>query len=378
MVKKLRKSRSTKFIAVVLSVVLLTLTTAAAFSEPQLSIQYHNNWETMETQFRNVLTSDAPAGYLDFMQVNMTVCEYNSYVSGTVLYDGMNSDENPTDDWISVSCVFRGLPVGTYLNSGVGIIKYRDNIYSGERQVVSEASDFVHNPSISTRAETFTNQEIEEKTAHYKLRGVNQSALFGGISDEYRCFLDSEMINADNTGIDLWGYLTIKQSLCLCYGDTIPTYFVSPDKDIVFVVKQDSNGNVFRFKFSKNDDGEFILVELLDQFAEAEHINNAMAIYSSETPVTQAVSGYILEKYPLGWDWCTDNEARSHFDSALNYLMVRDQIELTYGDTSVVYLFSADEKEVVVLKEDIYGVTYRYNFSKDLSGEWNLDSSGIN
>lgn len=213
-------------------------------------------------------------------------------------------------------------------------------------------------------------QEIGEKNACYKLRGVNQSRLFGDIPTEYSCFLDVEMMNAADTGIGLFDYLKIKQLLYLCYGDTIPTYFVSPDKNIVFVVKQESNGNVFQFKFTKDADGEFTLSELLNQFAEAEHINNADAAHSSDGSISQALSTYISETFASEWEWYIDGDAISHFDSALSYLMVRDQIALTYGDTSVVYLFHAEKKEVVVLKVDICGAIYRYNFSKEIDGTW--------
>lgn len=370
MVKKFRNAKGVKLASVVLAVMFLTLTTAAAFSPPELSIQYYNNWETAEAQFRNELTSDAPASYLDSMQVNMTVTEYNSYISGTIIWDGFNSDTNPSDEWISVSCVIRGLPAGTYRNEGVGVIKYIDNIYNGERQYVTNSRVFAHNPNISTYSVNSSAQEIEEKSACYKMRGINQYALFGRIPDGYSCFLDSEMTNTVDTGIDFFDYLEIKQLLCLCYGDTIPTYFVSPDKNTVFVIKQDGNGNVFRFKFAKNNAGKFAIVELLDQVAEAEHVSNVTAACFSE----HSVQAYTLDELPSDWEWYEDSNARAQFDSALSYLIVRDQIELTYGDTSIVYLFSADESKVVVLKTDICGAIHRYNFSKEACGTWKLNS----
>lgn len=95
--------------------------------------------------------------------------------------------------------------------------------------------------------------------------GTAIAAEFGNVPDDYRVYYNSEIEDA----IGFMDYLQIKRSLDLTYGDTVPTYFLSPDKKTLIAVKQDKEGTKYSWTFVKDETGEWELAgEILTKPAE--------------------------------------------------------------------------------------------------------------
>ncbi len=385
-----KKVKRIAVMSLVLSMILLI--SASAYSQT-LDLDY--SYDGSRVNFANTYSTNCSVmGFVEAMQVNLYVYEE---MSQTVICDTYNVKDNPTSQKITSSWSSRSLPAGRYVDEGAGVIKFIDQL-SFQDTSENKTTVFKHDPNKTAQSIDVGNTSDLTAVTEVDLikRGNEILSSFNSDQSDYTVIVNTDLTEY----IEFDDYLNIKRSLNLTFGDTVPVYYLHNNGKLLLAVKQDASGINYRYSFSKDLTGNWELQTAPnmvegDKIYRQEFINNADEMLStsvkSEAPDTETeedidyveqvdqdlvrnadevVSSFAVDPT----DYTTiQNTELTDYVSVEEYLSIKKNLNLTFGDSVPVYYLSDDEMSLIAVKQDASGSNYVYLFSKNAAGEWELN-----
>lgn len=349
--KRTYKVRMLSSMLAVALVVALACSSAFAVSEPYLDVNYYNDPDTQQAQFINEASVKLSWNCV-LLQVDMYV--YEEYNEDNVICDQSKYKEYPVGEWISTSWTSYTLRNGDYVNEGRAYAKYGidETLYYSEKERV-----FTHNRTVAS----YNMDDMDSQECSGVDRGIAIAAEFGNVPDDYEVYYNSEIESKldPDPARSSYNYSLIRHQLYLCYGDRIPTYFLSPDGNTLIAVKQDADGNNYSFTFERRNSGEW---ELVGDALMLENEGTVTSMAAEEHPVAAKADG---STFITGADLC------AHLDSVETYLSIRKLLD---GGQIIAYCMGPDGTSLTAIREEEDGARSEYTLIQNEDGHWEAPS----
>lgn len=340
-----------KLLPVTLVMALMLTLPAHAFSEPELSLNYYYYPETYTAQFINKLSTTTDLSYVSELMVNLFV--YNM-ATQDVLCNSNNVMRNPSIPWITVSWSGANeLKPGYYKDEGYGMLKYGE-ILGWDPEVAAKEYVFHHTGKSNVYSADVTGSENA-----FVERGIQIASEFRNVPSSYSCYTHDQM--KDFLGATAY-FCDLLPQMHLCFGDTVPVYFLAPEENVIIAVKRDAEGNSYSFVFEKTEDNAW---RLSDDVFMRQHSSDfsGQEVQSSSTDTSSAR----MPSFPEGYMPIEKDDICTCLGSVQEFLSIRYQCD---GGVISAYLLSPDQNTLIVVKEDRTGVYYQYMFYKNSGGNW--------
>ena len=193
-------------------------------------------------------------------------------------------------------------------------------------------------------------------------RGIEIASKFQSIPSDYSIHTEREMV--DFLGIDAY-YFSIQPQMYLCFGDTVPVFFLSPNEDEFFAVKRDDEGNSYSFSFKKSDSGEWELSD--DALMCQQKVDTSEPNIQLENDV-DCISVKVID-IPEDYVLIDKHNIHNYMQSVQEFLSVRHQHD---GGTVLYYYLSPNQDRLIVIKSNQAGDLHHYIFVKSNDKTWTL------
>lgn len=190
-------------------------------------------------------------------------------------------------------------------------------------------------------------------------RGIQIASEFRNVPSSYSCYTHDQM--KDFLGATAY-FCDLLPQMHLCFGDTVPVYFLAPEENVIIAVKRDAEGNSYSFVFEKTEDNAW---RLSDDVFMRQHSSDfsGQEVQSSSTDTSSAR----MPSFPEGYMPIEKDDICTCLGSVQEFLSIRYQCD---GGVISAYLLSPDQNTLIVVKEDRTGVYYQYIFYKNSGGNW--------
>lgn len=382
------KRKVTSFLLAMLLCMMLVIpaSAASAIGDPLLTQEFNSYPQTLTVQIINTAELEDNYDYTicDTLEVGLILWK-TMYPFGEpsedeyaeIICDKAATAGNPEEDFDSDPSVYVYHTAYNYqldddwyyMNKGYALATYTTQ--PGKRYTVEESktkyfdgtSFYDNNPAtgISDEMELQSNMSLETQSSSNITmeRGKTIAGEFGNVPSNYKAYYNDELEEA----IGFWGWLNIHRGLYLCYGDMVPTYFLSPDGNTVIGVKQDKEGAKYSRIFEKTEEGEW---EPAGDFLRIEAEANEAAATVTQTTKSSTSQA---EEIPEDYICVNGNGLCEYLNSVEEYLAIRKLLD---GGRIEVYYIRKDGEVLMAHQQNALGETDAKVLERKENGQWEV------